>query len=129
MGKLLIATAMLMLVAVANGRADDQVSVAFKPAPPAPTKPLLHPITARCGAAFYQSDMSAALPLAFPAVLCRGPDYRVVKYKVPREQPVAPQYHTAASSGPRYPKIIMGDRPLICGYLVELYDVYCCERF
>jgi hypothetical protein len=74
------------------------------------------------------SDMSAA-PSRFPGGPVPGPDYRVVKYKVPREQPVAPQYYTAASSGPRCPKIIMGDRPLICGYLVELYDVYCCERF
>jgi hypothetical protein len=120
--KFLIA-AMLMLGAVHNGRADDQ-------APPARNPVALAPIqypNRTCGAAFYKSDLSSALPVAFPAVLCPNEPVRAVRYQVPREHPVAPPL-LAASSRPHCPKIIMGDdRALICGYLAQLYDLYCCK--
>ena len=72
MGKLLIATAMLMLVAGEKGSGA--------PVPP-PIKPLPLP-PHQCGTAFRDSDMAAEIPNAIPLVICPQQ-----KYKVEREKP------------------------------------------
>jgi hypothetical protein len=115
--KLFITVAALMLVAVDNGRADDQVS-------PAPNSAVFH----------YDSDLSAAqkrlllspLPLtrcpeiltgtaaADRAVLCDSASFSVAGYTRPRR--------------PSCPIITTGEaRALVCGYLAEQYELYCCK--
>jgi hypothetical protein len=74
MGKLLIATAMLMLVAGEKGSGG--------PVPP-PIKPLPLP-PRQCGDAFRDSDMAAKIPNVnlVPLVIC--PKQNEIKIKIPR---------------------------------------------
>jgi hypothetical protein len=109
MGKLLIASAVLMLVAVANGRADDQ-------APPAQTltQSLAEPhYASSCEAVFHESDLGKAFPDAATLALCADePVYRGGLY-TPR--PVCPIITTGEA------------RAFVCGKLVEQYELYCCH--
>jgi hypothetical protein len=129
--KLFITVAALMLVAVDNGRADDQVS-------PAPNSAVFH----------YDSDLSAAqkqlllsrrqlnysdTPLTTPLPLTRCPEILTGTAAADRAVLCDSASFSVAGYIPRprrpsCPIITTGEaRALVCGYLAEQYELYCCK--